>query len=96
VALWKFQEVARHANGIYSSQFEVGVTTYFKMWHINKKRKLIIITSATALHFLQIIMETKTENDFYWKKESSRSREKYSDLKLLKELLLHYRNRYKY
>jgi hypothetical protein len=53
VALWKFQEVARHANGIYTSQF--GVRNNFKMSQINQKRKLvIIIISATALMYYTI------------------------------------------
>jgi hypothetical protein len=52
VALWKFQEVARHANGIYTSQF--GVRNNFKMSQINQKRKLVIIISATALMYYTI------------------------------------------
>jgi hypothetical protein len=52
VALWKFQEVARHANAIYTSQF--GVRNNFKMSQINQKRKLVIIISATALMYYTI------------------------------------------
>jgi hypothetical protein len=67
VALWKIQEVARHANGIYSSQFEVCVTI---SKCLKLTRKLVIITSATALMYYKIFANNngnKKGNDVYGK-----------------------------
>jgi hypothetical protein len=59
VALCKFQEVARHANGIYSSQFEACVTV--SKCRKENKEKLVIITSATALMYSTIFANNENE-----------------------------------